>query len=265
MTRGALIFAFNNEITDYVALAAWSAVNIRRHLGIPVAVVTDQATVSGFDLVINASSDQLNQRHFSDYDRAVTWHNTNRASAYHLSPWDHTLVLDADYVVASDRLSQLFNIDQDFLAHRWASDVTGCNDFNGLNWFGNHRMPQWWATVMCFRKSRTANLIFDCMTMIRDHWQHYRDLYHIPKITYRNDYALSIALNIVNGHVAYTGDIPWSLVSVLPQHRLVQTALDQYRLDFVDTQNRPKWIAIAGQDFHAMGKRDLEAIIGNFS
>ena len=36
LTRGALIFAFNNEQTDYLAMAEWSANNIRKHLGIPV-------------------------------------------------------------------------------------------------------------------------------------------------------------------------------------------------------------------------------------
>jgi len=263
MTRGALIFAFNNETTDYVSLAAWSAGNIRRHLGIPVAVVTDQSDASGFDKVIVTQTAAQNRRYFPDYDQAVTWHNMNRVTAYELTPWDHTLVLDADYVVASDQLAQLFDVRSDFLAHRWAKDVSDCNDFRGLNWFGQHRMPQWWATVMLFKKSRTASMIFDCMNMIRDHWQHYRDLYCISKSTYRNDYALSIALMTVNGHVPYDGEIPWQLMSVMPQHGLTQTAKDQYRLDFTDTQNRAKWITLADQDFHAMGKRDLGVIVGN--
>ena len=34
MTTGALIFAYNNEQTDYVAMAAWTAKNIQRHQGI---------------------------------------------------------------------------------------------------------------------------------------------------------------------------------------------------------------------------------------
>jgi hypothetical protein len=41
MTTGALIFAFNNEQTDYVAMAGWSAERIRRHLKIPTAIITD--------------------------------------------------------------------------------------------------------------------------------------------------------------------------------------------------------------------------------
>jgi hypothetical protein len=32
LSQGVLIFAFNNEATDYIAMAAWSAKNIRRHL-----------------------------------------------------------------------------------------------------------------------------------------------------------------------------------------------------------------------------------------
>ena len=56
MTRGALIFAFNNEQTDYLEMAAWSAENIRRHLNIPVAVVTDRPDADSdrrFDQVLN--------------------------------------------------------------------------------------------------------------------------------------------------------------------------------------------------------------------
>jgi hypothetical protein len=266
MTRGALLFAFNNETTDYVSLAAWSADNIRRHLGLPVAVVTDQQDLLGFDVVINTHSDSQNKRHFSDYNRAVTWHNTNRAMAYQLTPWDQTLVLDVDYVVASDKLTQLFDIDGDFLAHRWARDASGLNDFSTLNWFGNYRMPQWWATVMFFKKSTMAAMIFDCMNMVRDNWQHYRDLYSVPKSTYRNDYALSIALNIVNGHVPYQGDIPWSLLSVMPNHQLCRVDQDKYTLQFVDKQkNQTKWVPMCNQDFHAMGKQNLEAMIGSIS
>ena len=36
MTTGALIFAFNNEKTDYVKMAAWSAERIRHFLNIQI-------------------------------------------------------------------------------------------------------------------------------------------------------------------------------------------------------------------------------------
>lgn len=248
MTTGALIFARNNEQIDYEAMARWSAQNIERHLGIPTHIVTDTAATD-------------NARHFSDVG-AVTWYNHNRMDAYRLSPWDRTLVLDADYVVASNQLQSLLAADQDFLAHRWAYDVTGCNTFEGLNWFGNNRMPMWWATVMMFKKSRHAELIFESMQMIRDHWSHYRNIYKITNSTYRNDHALSIALGMVNGHTLDHSGIPWALASLTPEHRLTQLDKDRYRVDFVDKQNRPRWIKLQ-QDFHAMGKQQLGAIVAN--
>lgn len=248
MTTGALIFARNNEHFDYVAMAEWSAGNIERHLGIPTHIVTDTAP-------------NTNSRYFSDVG-TVTWYNHNRMDAYRLSPWDRTLVLDADYVVASDQLKSVLEADQDFLAHRWAYDVTGCNDFEGLNYFGNNRMPMWWATVMMFRKSKQAELIFDCMQMIRDNWDHYRALYKNTTATYRNDHALSIALGIVNGHTLNHAGIPWALASLTPEHKLTQLDQDSYRVDYINTENRARWITLT-QDFHAMGKQQLGEIVAN--
>jgi hypothetical protein len=251
MKTGALIFARNNETIDYVAMAQWSARNIERHLGIPTHIVTDETrTDSG-------------TRHFGDAG-TVTWHNTNRMDAYRLSPWDRTLVLDADYVVASDQLRAVLDSDMDFLAHRWAFDVTGCNTFEGLNWFGDVRMPMWWATVMVFNKCRQAQLIFDTMAMIRDNWTHYRNIYKNNTSTYRNDHALSIALLIVNGHTLDHPGIPWRLASLTPGHQLTRLDQDQYRVDFVNTEGRPRWIELR-QDFHAMGKQQLGEIIASYS
>jgi hypothetical protein len=251
MTTGAVIFARNNESIDYVSMAKWSAQNIKRHLGIDTHIVTD-------DTRIDSGS-----RHFADAG-TVTWHNTNRMDAYRLSPWDRTLVLDADYVVASDQLRSVLDSDQDFLAHRWAYDVTGENDFQGLNYFGNVRMPMWWATVMVFDKSKQAELIFDTMAMIRNNWTHYRNIYKNTSTTYRNDHALSIALLVVNGHTINHPGIPWSLATVTPEHKLTQLSADQYRVDFVNSENKSRWIEIR-QDFHAMGKQQLGDIVANNS
>jgi hypothetical protein len=248
MTTGALIFARNNEQIDYKAMACWSAKNIERHLGIPTHIVTDDAP-------------STNIRHFTDVGN-VTWYNHNRMDAYQLSPWDCTLVLDADYVVSSNQLQSILEVDQDFLAHRWAYDVTVFNNFEGLNSFGNNCMPMWWATVMMFRKSKPAELIFDSMKMIRDNWTHYRKLYKNTNATYRNDHALSIALGIVNGHTLDHPGIPWALASLTPEHKLTQLGPDHYRVDFANTENKPRWIELH-QDFHAMGKQQLGAIVAN--
>ena len=270
MTTGALIFAFNNEQTDYLAMAEWSAGRIRRYLDIPVAVVTncvDHTRNRAFDRVINVEPQTGGTRWFEDYAATVTWHNAGRTDAYALTPWDQTLVLDADYVVCSDQLRRVLESPQDFLAHRSAIDaVNPERDF--LSTFGNNQFPMWWATVMMFRKSPTAQYIFDCMEMIKNNWQHYRALYSISEKNYRNDHALSIALGIVSGHTLAVDSIPWSLLSVTPDIQLsrqkVGTADQElWLMTYQEQTGRTRSLGLAGQDFHAMGKSHLEKIIAS--
>ena len=265
MTTGALIFAFNNEHTDYIAMAAWSADRVRRHLNIPVAVITDctdPARLAKFDRVIAANPVSGGTRYFDDYKQNVTWYNASRTDAYSLTPWNQTLLLDADYVVCSDELKHLLEVPQDFMCHRLAWEITAIDYFEGLNYFGQHKMPMWWATVMMFQKSNMAQHIFESMNMIKQHWQHYKDLYHITGSQYRNDFALSIALGIVSGHTLKVNNIPWSLASILPEHEITQTDEDHFEIKYQD-QGRLKRMTWHGMDFHAMGKKHLGDIIAS--
>lgn len=264
MTTGALIFAFNNEQTDYVEMAAWSAKRIRKFLNIPVAVVTDcveHDRTRVFDQVINVAPATGGTRWFEDYQATVSWHNAGRVDAYSLSPWSQTLVLDADYVVCSSDLTRVLDSPSDFMCHRHALDLSTGQFMTALNQFGQHGLPMWWATVMMFRKSNTAQYIFDCMEMIRNNWQHYRDLYGIQKNTYRNDFALSIALGIVSGHTGVVDEIPWPLASITPGTTLLRNSIDDYMIEYIDSSKNKKYMTFTGLDFHAMGKKDLGDIV----
>jgi hypothetical protein len=261
LTQGVVIFAFNNEATDYIAMAAWSAKNIRRHLNLPVAVVTDAPEAAAqykFEHIIVTAADTGGSRHFADYNANVTWHNAGRINAYELSPFDQTLVLDADYVVASDALLDILKIPQQFAAF---SDAFEPSSMTNLETFGEYRMPMWWATVMMFRRGTVSQYIFDSMQMIRANWQHYRDLYGIHQSNYRNDYALSIALGLVAGSEQSVHKIFRPMLNVMPDHGLTCTEQDHYEITYTNTEGRLKTMSWQGLDFHAMCKRHLEAIV----
>jgi hypothetical protein len=266
MTTGAVILAFNNEETDYVAMAAWSAGNIRRHLGISTSVITDctdSSKLTAFDKVITTTAQTGGSRYFEDYNQTVSWHNAGRTDVYNLTPYDQTLVLDADYVVASDTLKQVLRMSQDFVCHKDAINLAGATPLVSLNTFGDYKMPMYWATVMMFRKSNTAQYIFDCMQMIKSNWQHYRDLYGIKQSNYRNDYALSIALGIVSGHTLIIDAIPWDLLSIMPGDKLEIIDTDFYEITYLNSLSKLHSTAVRGLDFHAMGKKHLESVIAN--
>lgn len=261
MTVGALIFAFDNEHIDYVSMAAWSAGNIHRHLSLPVCLITDQEVHDDrFDQVIrvDATSYTADKRWFDDLGTNVLWHNRSRADAYDLSPWDQTLVLDADYVVASDQLRTVLKMPQDFVCHGTAWDIIRAEPCSSLNTFGRNCMPMSWATVMMFRRSDWARDIFTIMKMVRDNWDHYRDVYDFGRGPYRNDYALSIAEHIVNGHTMARQHIPWNLMSVMPMYDLKQIASDRYHIE-----HQGRYVEISNLDFHAMGKQHLGDIVAS--
>lgn len=261
LTQGVVIFAFNNEATDYVAMAAWSARNIRRHLNLPVAVITDNPDAAAkyqFEHIIATVADTGGSRHFADYGATVTWHNAGRINAYKLSPFDQTIVLDADYVVASSQLLNLFDVPQQFAAF---GDAFEPSSTTNLDTFGAYNMPMWWATVMMFRRGNISQFIFDSMQMIRANWQHYRDLYGIHEHNYRNDYALSIALGLVAGAEQSVHQIYWPMLNVMPDHQLTSVDPDSYVIEYTNTEGRLKTMSWAGLDFHAMCKKHLEAIV----
>ena len=264
MTTGALIFAFDNENTRYLDLAAWSAERIHRHLNIPVAVVTNRPIQAddNFDYVIHTDSGDANRKLFDDYNNQASWHNTRRTDAYALTPFDQTLVLDADFVINSDALTAYFDSPADFLCYKDAFSVNQSdNEFlDEYNTFGSHRFPMWWATVMLFRKSNTAAYIFDCMNMIRQNWKHYIDLYGIQSSMYRNDFALSIALGIVSGHTLKVDTFNGALATVLPTQHIQQLTDTMWQFNW-KSNGRQHNVALAGLDFHAMCKKDLGEIV----
>ena len=103
---------------------------------------------------------------------------------------------------------------------------------------------------------------FDSMQMVRDNWQHYRDLYNIDRATYRNDFALSIALGIVSGHTMKVDEIPWALPSVMPNTQLMRWIdTDSYMITYTDSDQKLKHMSFEGLDFHAMGKKHLGDIV----
>ena len=262
MTTGVLLFAHNNKHIDYVELAAWSADRIHRHLKLPVCLVTDSATTDPvFDCVVRVDEPESNDRYFEDLAQNVAWKNTNRSCAFELSPYDATLVLDVDYVVASADLLTVFDSPQDFLTPSRAYDVTGINTFEDLNNFGKFCMPMVWATVMFFRKTPTAQLMFDTVKMIKNNWTHYRDLYQMGRTVFRNDFAFAIAANLIHGQTARWPHWPTALPSVLPAHVVKQLSADVFSVHYRDAGGKSRYIELDSQDFHAMGKRSLGDIV----
>ena len=106
MSRGVLLFAHNNSEIDYAKLAVYAAQRAKKFLQVPVSVVTDNKSIFDnvdadvFDNIIELSDKlTVNHKYFADGSNKnvhTVWNNTSRYSAYSLTPYDDTLVIDVD-------------------------------------------------------------------------------------------------------------------------------------------------------------------------
>ena len=60
-------------------------------------------------------------------------------------------------------------------------------------------IDMWWATGFYFKKSDFMQMYFNLIQHIKDNWNYYRLIYQIPNNNYRNDFAFSIAIHILQG------------------------------------------------------------------
>lgn len=203
MSKGVVIFAYNSKL-DYVSIATIAARLVKKHMGLPVTLITDTENVdySVFDHVIIQQSNSRGERvfKFTNHSERVVWHNQNRSSAYELSPYDQTLLIDADYLMFNNSLLSLFSTNLEFACYDRVHEVTGWTSLQNGARVGNPGIHMQWATVVYFTKCPLAESIFGFMQTVKENYTYYSSLYNFSTELFRNDYTLSIALQTLTGY-----------------------------------------------------------------
>lgn len=266
MSRGALLFAFNSPKFNYYDMAVATAKRINHFLDIPVTIVTDSDSLPEkqtytFDNVILAEADKTNKRDWG------TWINKGRYRAFNLSPYDETLLLDTDYMVNSNKLLTTFDLPTDFCCHDTTSFLMYPDAVQEV--LSAYSFKTLWATAVTFKKTKRSNLIFQSLEMIQKNFEHYAQIHGFISVTFRNDYALTLATRIVNGHTTPIEDvIPWNLLHVGKNTTIYKNSDDEFSTDYTiifDNWNRGKirkeYITIKDTDFHVMNKENFLELI----
>jgi len=193
---GAVIIANNTDKFDYIKLAIIAANKVKKHLKIPVALITSDEITTGFDYIIKTDNPRDNKRLMGQ--NAVEWRNLNRTKAYDLTPFNRTLLIDADYLINNDALLPHCYSNFDFaIAKNLYDPVTG----NGYTLqLGKSKIEQLWATIMIFNKCDIAANIFVMAEHVLEHYLYYAKLYQFNSFPFRNDYAFTIACHLMGGY-----------------------------------------------------------------
>jgi hypothetical protein len=219
MSKGIIIFAQNNEYVNYAETACACAGFARKNLSLfdEICLITNTETFEQNETLINEYFDRIivtdsfqpdNIRLFKDTpDKTeyASFKNMSRSEVYELSPYDETLVIDGDYFIMNAVLDQVWDSENDLMINCHYRDVSGRHKEH-IEYIDNFSIPMYWATVVYFKKSDYAENLFTLVSHIKHNYKYYYYLYNCSGSLYRNDFAFSMALHILNGSVAF--DVP---------------------------------------------------------
>lgn len=276
MTVGALIFAQNTTGVDYVKIATFAAKRVKEYLGIPVSIVTDSKNwlLSSqpdhpFEHIIDVlSNDSDSIKNFYDgsmSSKKLPWKNRSRFKVYEVTPYDKTLVIDSDYILGSDVLKIALERECDLQIYRKSFDLAGWRNTKEFERVNCYSIPFYWATTFVFDKNPVTEAFFDLVSYIKENWLYFRVLYNIEDMAFRNDYAFSIAIHIMNGKVngGFAVDLPGSMSYILDRDLLVDIKGSDMQF-LVEKENffgEYTMAKTSGIDVHIMNKASLARYI----
>ena len=276
MTTGAVIFAQNTPQVDYIKLAIYAASRIQKYLDIPVSLITDSRRwldktyqTHPFDQVIDLTGFYKEQDRIS-FDGSLTsgvttWKNFTRNVVYDLTPYDKTLVIDSDYIICSPILKTALDSDYDLQLYPCGIDLAEWRSLNEFQRINEFSIPFYWATVFVFQKNPVMNSFFNLIEYIRDNWVYFKTLYSIQSSTYRNDFAFSIAIHIMNGKTngEFATNLPGSMVFIKDRDYLIDIDESKIKCLVEKKDHKGEYIATKtdGLDMHIMNKNSLSRFI----
>jgi hypothetical protein len=270
--NGAVIFAHNNASVDYIKLAIFSANRVKQHLDIPVSLITDDKNWLDqkypnhpFDQIISVPRSEVTQtKNFNDgtlSTKMLEWKNFTRSQIFSLTPYDRTLVLDSDYIINSSVLKSAFLNDYNFQIYKSSMDLADWRNTSDFQRISIYSIPFYWATAFVFQKNIIMESFFNLIEYIKHNWIYFKTLYAIDAPAYRNDYAFSIAIHIMNGKTDgdFAIELPGKMIYSLDKDILINANNNQMQFLIEKQKYLGEYTAIKteGIDIHVMNKFSL--------
>jgi hypothetical protein len=278
MSQGAVLIARNNTEVDYIKQAVFCAKRIIHFLNIPVSLITDNTDYleknykdHPFDKVITVNNNtdySYKKYHDGAFTRKkLEFKNTNRSSVYDLSPYDETLVLDTDFILANDVFKHCFEQQNDFLIYSDAFELSNVRNLNEFKFISEVGPKFYWATCIFFRKTELNKIFFDLVSHIQENWSHYRNIYRLHSTVFRNDWAFSIAIHIVNGYTEnnFANKMPGTMFYTTDRDLLIELKENNFLFLLQTHEESTEYFPakIKNSNIHVMNKYSLNRVIDN--
>ena len=142
--NGICLFCYNNEQLDYSKFAMLASTYAKKHLDLPVTLITDDGTKDWmeqnhsqdeidacFDLMVIDNSGVASKRNMRKHmdspwtEFNAPFFNSNKHSVFYHTPYERTLLLDTDYILGNDFYKYIFDTDEPLALHRYAQYIGG--------------------------------------------------------------------------------------------------------------------------------------------
>jgi hypothetical protein len=254
-SKGCVIFAIDNGDFKYTRLADVAAGLVKKNLRIPTTIITDsEQEFKHAERTIIIDKGLYNNRAMFDgvEYQTVKWFNQSRPDAFDLSPYDQTLLIDADYFVLEPSLRLVFATDNNFMCYSKVFDPTNRDSFSGSKMMSKFTIPMLWATVCYFDKSEEASSVFHMMKQVRDNYDYYHKLVGVDAQPYRNDYALTIAAQTV--FATTVKSLPAEMCMLSTDVKVIDYKEDRGLIYTYEKNSRKYVDYIKGHNVHILGK-----------
>jgi hypothetical protein len=249
---GVCIFAYNNDILDYHAMADICARNIKKYLELPVCVITDKNFESEFvdTQIIHNYACEYNPRWGTNFK------NRNKWEVWNLTPFENTILMDADYYVMNDNLQYSFGLPKHVNCLQTVKQIAPkYNKYNLKHHYIDYdnTYKTLWSTIIAFNKSDESTLFFKLWNYVQDNYEYFHGLLGLRGKTFRTDYVLTI-INILT-HGELIGALPIKPYEMAPEDHVRKLSNDSMSIvtipndadNFIQTK-------ITNSDVHVQSK-----------
>jgi len=250
MNRGFCLLAQNNSKTDYVRQAYALALSLHLYnKDQKISLITNDIVPKEWQSVF----DQIIPIPWTDSAEDSEWKIENRWKVYHASPYEETIVLEADMLITSDIThwwNELGKHDLFFVSNvRTYRDELVTNRFYRKT-FDANELPNLYSALHYFKKGKTAKEFYNLLEIIVNNWALFYSKYAPNE--YQKwcsiDLSAAIASKILGNETEITN--PSSFITFTHMKPLIQ-----------GWYNKPqKWTKVLGKYFTDEGN----LFLGNY-
>lgn len=220
MSKGFVIVAQNTEQKDYVRMATALAMSIKasqRHNKVTLITNNEVPDKDVFDSIVDIPWGDL------------AWKNTrnkieNVWKAIHATPYDDTILLDADLLFPKDADTDSLwafyaQYDAAFCTCPMTYAGTKVNDYDDRKRFHDNDLANVYSGVIYFKKNGNTYNLFTRLGEINEFWQEwYRHFLPVKDRPTRQDFdtSLNLALSTCDGNFKFMTDPTTQFVDMNP-------------------------------------------------